>query len=587
MPSLRKSSGPSFATALLGCMALAACNALTGVNDLEIVSGSGGSEHDASAGSAGSSMGGSAGQGGGSVGGADHGGAAGSATGGAGPGGAAGQAGTGGGGAGGCDTGWADCDGTGGCETAINVNDNGNCGACDVECVSHNASSNTCTAGACTPTCLIGYASCDGDGVNGCETRTLTDPANCGSCGASCELRQYCTSNSCMACVPGKWDCNQSDADGCEKDCLVGCDGPNACGKVLAVAAGGSHACAILSGGLLACWGAGTHGQLGDGLTQVSSKPKKILDSGVTQVGAGINFTCVIVAGDVKCWGNNDKQQLGYAGSAIIEARKAKPVVSNATLLAVGSFQAACAAVNTGKVFCWGEHYGPTPVEISGVASPTAIAVGTEHACAVVGTGVKCWGKNGAGQFGNGTTSADFVLAAVDVTSASDSWTLIGAGDFHSLGGPPGSPLGWGGNNDDQLGVGDQQDHSLPTAIKNLLAAGETVVELRGGHRHSCAIVRTGGMQRVKCWGRNEGGRLGLGATLNPSPPVKVTWTGIDLTAIALSVGWEFACAIMPSGDKVACWGHGESGQLGDGYTYSSGSGDAKLVNFAYGPVIP
>jgi len=74
---------------------------------------------------------------------------------------------------------------------------------------------------------------------------------------------------------------------------------------------------------------------------------------------------------------------------------------------------------------------------------------------------------------------------------------------------------------------------------------------------------------------------------LNPSPPVKVTWTGIDLTAIALSVGWEFACAIMPSGDKVACWGHGESGQLGDGYTYSSGSGDAKLVNFAYGPVIP
>lgn len=80
---------------------------------------------------------------------------------------------------------------------------NSHCGVCDRAC----ASTETCRAGACTPTvmCMSGETSCGGGCVN-----TTTDTNHCGGCGNVCGTGQRCNAGSCMAermCPAGETDC--------------------------------------------------------------------------------------------------------------------------------------------------------------------------------------------------------------------------------------------------------------------------------------------------------------------------------------------------------------------------------------------
>jgi hypothetical protein len=59
----------------------------------------------------------------------------------------------------------------------------------------------SCISGVCTPTCITGYANCDGNPNNGCETDTDTDPNHCGSCTTTCASTE-------PACSGGACGCN-------------------------------------------------------------------------------------------------------------------------------------------------------------------------------------------------------------------------------------------------------------------------------------------------------------------------------------------------------------------------------------------
>lgn len=95
----------------------------------------------------------------------------------------------------------------------------------------------------------------------------------------------------------------------------------------IGVCTGEKHSCAWTSGGSAFCWGEGGRGRLGYGdqtdrgknNNQMGDKLPTIdiwgasSDVGVTSLSCGKAHTCAALAdGTVRCWGENNKGQLGY-----------------------------------------------------------------------------------------------------------------------------------------------------------------------------------------------------------------------------------------------------------------------------------
>jgi alpha-tubulin suppressor-like RCC1 family protein len=197
----------------------------------------------------------------------------------------------------------------------------------------------------------------------------------------------------------------------------------------IAVSAG-SVACAIASGGAVQCWGSNSLGQLGNGTTTDSLVPVQVtgLTSGATSVSVGGAVACAVVAGGAQCWGNNEYGQLGNGSTTdnvAVSAVQVTGLSSGVTAVSVSALSA-CALTTGGAVQCWGENpYGQlgngtttsstVPVPVTGLTSGvTDLATAGESACALKSDGsVWCWGTNGSGQLGNGTTTNSSVPVQV------------------------------------------------------------------------------------------------------------------------------------------------------------------------------
>ena len=72
-----------------------------------------------------------------------------------------------------------------------------------------------------------------------------------------------------------------------------------------AVSAGEFHACTVLDGGELKCWGANSAGEFGDGTRTDSALPVAVAGvRGAVAVAAGDAHTCARLADStVRCWG--------------------------------------------------------------------------------------------------------------------------------------------------------------------------------------------------------------------------------------------------------------------------------------------
>ena len=167
-----------------------------------------------------------------------------------------------------------------------------------------------------------------------------------------------------------------------------------------------------------------------------------------------------------------------------------------ATHIAAGSGYT-CAILSNKTIRCWGRA---TRSPLTRGEHATHIAAGSSHTCAILdddgditnGGSVKCWGSNGYGQTGGGTSTSN----------RSNRLTLSGT---------EGVPLTHGG----------------------------TAIAIAAGNGHTCAILTD---KSVKCWGRNYEGQTGGAFPL-----------GYD-TAEAIAAGEKHTCAIM-SDNTVKCWG--------------------------------
>jgi alpha-tubulin suppressor-like RCC1 family protein len=336
-------------------------------------------------------------------------------------------------------------------------------------------------------------------------------------------------------------------------------------------------------GGLLLLIGAGS----GGATTRDEPKIRPVAET----ISAGYLHTCGVANGiSVRCWGRNDKGQLGNGTTDQFGdnplPRDALGAGSGITDVAAGGDHSCLLGFGGGGIRCWGGNFlgqlgtGDTvdrlqPADVVGLGgSLRAIAAGDAYTCAVRGGGVRCWGVNREGELGNGQAGCDpqedpFLANCYRKTPVSVSGLggvrQLSAGSKHACALTTGGGVAcWGSNESGQLGNGGPTGIDPETGIPR---NANTPVEVRGlgngakavsaGGDHTCAITNAGA---IKCWGDNGFGQLGDATTTERHTPVTVARSG----AAAIAAGWQHTCAITTKGG-VICWGRNTYGGLGDG----------------------
>lgn len=172
------------------------------------------------------------------------------------------------------------------------------------------------------------------------------------------------------------------------------------------VAVGGAHACALLEDGAVRCWGSNAQGQLGEPSRRTSNATSDVVGAlpAIAELAAGARHTCArSVAGEVWCWGDNERGQLGigpFAGSALPVR---VPDLTSAESIAAGATHT-CVVMGGGAVECWGDNrshalgvirnnLAVVPVPVPDVSRATRVALACDATCVLRESGeVLCWG---------------------------------------------------------------------------------------------------------------------------------------------------------------------------------------------------
>ncbi|MBI2519547.1 MAG: hypothetical protein HYV97_03995 [Bdellovibrio sp.] len=314
-----------------------------------------------------------------------------------------------------------------------------------------------------------------------------------------------------------------------------------------------------LLGSNLSEWVVGdTYGEIGSGIASVNAGQdlKAVHLEGNQQS----PFSCALFDDQsMRCWGYNPYGNLGQDDKITRNYIPTTPPINLGTGRTVTQFSSGpystCALLDNATIKCWGHNpYGNlgqghtnalgdqagematlAPVDLGTEVTAKYVCTNNYHTCAITNKDkIKCWGYNGNGQLGYDHTN--------------------------NIGDAPGE-------------MGD----ALPYVD---LGTGRSVKKLSCGVNYNCAILDN---DKLKCWGYNAQGQLGLGTTAtkgntpvtmgNALPYVNL---GTGRTAVDIKTGYFHTCTLLDS-NEVKCWGYNHRGQIGAGKTGNLGDNEDEM----------
>lgn len=340
---------------------------------------------------------------------------------------------------------------------------------------------------------------------------------------------------------------------------------------------------ALLDSGALYAWGGNANGQLGVGssgtlLTRSASPMAVRLDGAmsgwrvksVVVGGRGLAKGCLlktgVSSGTTLSVDNVDGLNVGWIMTGA-------GVAAGATVTAVNTV-ASTVTVSVRQTLAAGTelHFGSTEG-----THVLAVASNLDASGAVLETGVFAWGRNDAGQLGNGTATESSVpvrmalpkatatatvssgrVTAVTMVSRGAGYTVAPRVMFSGGGGTgaAGTAVISGGLVTGVTITNQGTGYTSPPQV--WIAAGLDVLDVAAGDGHSLVLMSDGS---VYACGRNTLGQLGDKTTVGRSIPVRVVFS--DSAVIkSVGAGGDHSLAVSTTG-KVYTWGSNASGQLG------------------------
>ncbi|SHI29589.1 cell wall-binding repeat-containing protein [Desulfosporosinus lacus] len=332
--------------------------------------------------------------------------------------------------------------------------------------------------------------------------------------------------------------------------------------------AGAFHSLWVNSNGQVAAWGDNSHGQLGNGTTDMSPVSVfPLMTNYPLAVSAGGGHSLALTGSqNVLAWGGNESGQLGIANNLDSLTPIQIPGIQDAVAIAAG-YNFSLVLKNDGTVWSFGDNDkwqlgdGSTenqnvPVQVKGLSGIVAIAAGGQHALALKADHtIWAWGNNNRGQLGDGTTTGHLVPVQV---AQLNNVTEIAAGWEHSLAlTSDGSVFSWGNNDHGQLGNGQTTGYTpFPQPAKGMQGAWQ----ITAGYNQSFAGIKNA----TYGWGDNSFKQI------NDSPAQFIaTPTVLNIYAMKISagVGHTLVSGVYKDVIHAYGWGYNEFGQVGNGLT--------------------
>jgi alpha-tubulin suppressor-like RCC1 family protein len=324
---------------------------------------------------------------------------------------------------------------------------------------------------------------------------------------------------------------------------------------------------------------------------------------GFKMVDAGDKHTCAIDSMDrLWCMGQNNRGEVGN-GNTTFQPRMIQITALPSVKQVSCGMSTTCAIDSTNNLWCWGSNHNgviginstasflTTPQRVGGSQKFKSVSVGTYQVCAIDETNRPwCWGFNGHGQLGNGTTTNSSVPTLVmGLTQVKEIFAKQNKGWFDQATGDTNNHTCaidmnsnlwcWGPNSRNELAPGggnrtvpvqqnifsqlqmfDFTTERIGLSVNNVLIikndylnsqASENLTsatQITGGYGHECYLGTQG---RAFCRGNNNRGQIGRGSDYIQN------WLEVPTIRFrSVTADYFRTCGIDTLG-AIYCWGDG------------------------------